>query len=351
MPLVFADRVKETSTSVGLSSLALDGAVDGFRTFAEGIGNGNQCYYVIENESDNTWEVGIGTVAGATLSRDSVLSSSDVNLPINFAAGTKQVFATEAAEHFLNTLDTASHALEDHTGLPGIPDAETFTAAVHTGTNHTGLPGIPAAEVFTSAAHDLVDHTLPPFDLLDAAAHALIDHTGIPGVGGGGGGETFTKAVHDADPHADVTAIQPPSQVEAELGTATVSRFWTAQRVAQAIAAQAMRVATMTFSGVNTITVATGFQPAVALFVGKYDGLTQVNTIGYAVGTLAGEQGCSIAGAGGSASGSVAADSGGGVTPTQAHAVTTFNNASVEATQGTGTNTWSGFVVVLGTQF
>lgn len=351
MPLVYADRVKETSTSVGLSSFVLDGAAPSFRTFAAGIGNGNQCYYVIENEMDNTWEVGIGTVAGATLSRDSVLTSSSANAPVNFGSGTKQVFATEAAEHFLNSLDSTAHAALDHTGLTGIPDPEMFTEAVHTGTDHTGLPGIPVAEAFTSAAHDLVDHTLPPFDLLDAAVHALIDHTGIPGVGGGGGGETFTKAVHDADPHADVTAIQPPNQLEAESGVATISRLWTSQRVSQAISAQALRVAVLSFSGATTITVPTVFRPVVALFVGKYTGLTQINTIGYATGTGAGVQGCTVAGALGSTTGVVAADSGGGVTPTQTHTVTSFNNTSVEATQSLGSNTWDGFVIVLGTQF
>ena len=177
MPLVFGDRVKETSTSVGLSSFTLDGAAVGFQSFAAGIGNGNQCFYTIDNvETDGTWEVGIGTVSGASLSRDSVLSSSNAGSPVNFAAGTKQVFATEAAQHFNNTLDVASHTLLDHTGIPGVPAAETFTSPVHAATDHTGLPGVPAPEAFDAVAHQGETHLGAPWNLIDTPTHAAIDH-------------------------------------------------------------------------------------------------------------------------------------------------------------------------------
>lgn len=343
---VYGDRVKETSTSVGLGSFVLDGAVSGFRTFIAGIGNGNSCYYTIENTTDFTWEVGIGTVSGASLSRDSVLSSSNGGLPVNFAAGTKQVFATEAAQHFTNALSTSSHSSINHAGIPGVPAAESFTSAVHAITSHAGLPGIPAAEVFTAAAHQLVDHTNVPFNLLNSTLHALLDHTGIPGVGGS---ESYTQAAHNADDHSGVTAIQPPSQVEAETGTATTSRLWTSQRVAQAIAAQTgLRVTTLFFTAVNTITVPMTYLPKLAIFVGKYVGLTGMPTIGYAVGTSAGSQGVVIAGTMEGQSGFVAADDGGAGPVDETHTVTTFNSTQVQATQSLGTTAWTGFVLVLG---
>ena len=309
MSFVFADRVKETSTSVGLSSFTLDGPASGFRTFQSGIGNGNQCYYAIENDADTSWEVGIGTVSGASLARDAVLSSSNAGLPVNFAAGTKQVFATEAALHFTNALDETKHDLLDHTGLPGIPPPESFTSSAHALTNHTGLPGVPAAEVFTSTVHQSVDHTAAPFNLLDVADHAVLDHTGIPGVGGS---EVYTQAAHNADDHTGVTVIQPPSQAEAEAGIATVGRLWTALRVAQAIAAQTgLQVATSFFTSQTTISLATGFQPKLAIFAGRYDGVTATPTIGFAVGVGGGNQGCTVAGGLEGVAGFVAADSGG----------------------------------------
>lgn len=347
MPLVFGDRVKETSTSVGLGSISLDGAAAGFQTFSSGIGNGNQCFYTIENDADSSWEVGIGTVSGASLSRDSVLSSSNSGLPVNFAAGTKQVFATEAAQHFNNTLDSAAHAAIDHTGLPGVPAAEGFTQPVHDASNHTGVPGVLSTEAFDAVAHQAVTHLGAPWSLLDGPTHDLRDHTGVPGVGGGG--ETFTKAVHDADDHTGCLPIAPPAQAEAEAGVATTGRLWTAQRVAQAIAAQTgLQVAVALRSAVTGITIATGFQPKLAVFIGRYTGLTAVPTVGYAIGTGGGDQGCVVSGSLEILAGSIAADSGGDSVVDEAHQVSQFDATQVQATQGTGTTTWSGVVIVLG---
>jgi hypothetical protein len=97
MALVIADRVRETSTTTGTGTLTLGGAVAGYQTFSSGIGNGNTCYYAITLDSD--WEVGLGTYtsAGATLSRDTILASSNANSAVNFGAGTKDVFVTYPA--------------------------------------------------------------------------------------------------------------------------------------------------------------------------------------------------------------------------------------------------------------
>jgi hypothetical protein len=99
MPLVVADRVKETSTTGGTGTLTLAGASAGFQSFAV-IGNGNTTYYTIVDSANNTWEVGVGTYtsSGTTLSRDTVLANSLGNTSqINFAAITKDVFCTYPA--------------------------------------------------------------------------------------------------------------------------------------------------------------------------------------------------------------------------------------------------------------
>jgi hypothetical protein len=96
MPLVIADRVRETSTTTGTGTLTLDGAVTGFRTFGSAIGSGNTCYYTITLGAD--WEVGLGTVGTGTLARTTVLKSSNSNNAVNFGAGAKDVFGTYTAE-------------------------------------------------------------------------------------------------------------------------------------------------------------------------------------------------------------------------------------------------------------
>lgn len=102
MAFVLADRVKETTTSTGTGTITLAGAATGFQSFAA-VGDGNTTYYTIAGGSE--WEVGIGTytASGTTLSRDTILSSSNSGSAVNFSAGTKDVFVTYTAEKAVNT--------------------------------------------------------------------------------------------------------------------------------------------------------------------------------------------------------------------------------------------------------
>ncbi len=96
MALVINDRVKVTSTTTGTGAMALGAAVQGFETFAQGIGNNNTTYYCIFNQGTTEFEVGLGTLDGssANLTRTTVISSSNSDAAVNFAAGTKDVFCT-----------------------------------------------------------------------------------------------------------------------------------------------------------------------------------------------------------------------------------------------------------------
>jgi|SRR5210317_184871 len=96
MALVVKDRVQETTTTTGTGTVTLAGAVTGFQTFAA-VGDGNKTYYAIT--SGNDWEVGIGTYtsSGTTLSRDTILESSNSGSAITLA-GTSNVFVTYPAE-------------------------------------------------------------------------------------------------------------------------------------------------------------------------------------------------------------------------------------------------------------
>jgi hypothetical protein len=97
MAHVLNDRVKETTTSTGTGTVNLAGAETGFETFVAGIGNSNTTYYCIAHQSADEFEVGIGTVTDAspdTLSRTTIISSSNSDSAVNFSAGTKDVFCT-----------------------------------------------------------------------------------------------------------------------------------------------------------------------------------------------------------------------------------------------------------------
>jgi len=99
MALVVKDRVRETTTTTGTGTVTLGGAATGFQSFSV-IGNGNTTFYTIQLANTNEWEVGIGTYtsSGTTLSRDTILESSNGGTAVNFSAGTKDVFVTYPAE-------------------------------------------------------------------------------------------------------------------------------------------------------------------------------------------------------------------------------------------------------------
>jgi hypothetical protein len=98
MALVVKDRVRETTTTTGTGTVTLAGAVAGFQSFSA-IGNANTTYYTINLPGANEWEVGLGTytASGTTLSRDTILASSNSGSAVNFSAGTKDVFCTYPA--------------------------------------------------------------------------------------------------------------------------------------------------------------------------------------------------------------------------------------------------------------
>ncbi len=111
MALVLKDRVKETSTTAGTGTLTLAGAVTGFQSFAA-VGDGNSTYYAIADNATGAWEVGIGTytASGTTLSRTTVLSSSNAGSLVSFAANAKDVFVTYPSERGV-WLDSAGSVL------------------------------------------------------------------------------------------------------------------------------------------------------------------------------------------------------------------------------------------------
>ena len=105
MALVINDRVKETTTTTGTGTVNLGGAETGYESFVSGVGTTNKTFYAIELNSAGEFEVGIGTVTDAspdTLSRDTVISSSNVDALVDFSAGTKNVFCTLPASRTMS---------------------------------------------------------------------------------------------------------------------------------------------------------------------------------------------------------------------------------------------------------
>jgi len=112
MTILLADRVEETTTTTGNGTYTLAGAKSGFRTFTSVVATGSTCYYACALGSD--WEVGVGTMASSTtLSRTTILASSNAGAAVSWAAGTKDIFITTPA-----SIAKGSVPIEGIIGLP-----------------------------------------------------------------------------------------------------------------------------------------------------------------------------------------------------------------------------------------
>jgi hypothetical protein len=155
MALVLKDRVKETSTTTGTGTLTLAGAVTDFEAFSA-IGDGNTTYYTITLAEGDEWEVGIGTytASGTTLSRDTVLASSNSDAKVNFSAGDKDVFCTYPAEKSghkdaNNTINAEQFAATNGVFVNNKTIGSDFTVPTGYNATSTGPVTVSAGTAFT----------------------------------------------------------------------------------------------------------------------------------------------------------------------------------------------------------
>lgn len=193
MALVLLDRVRELTTTTGTGTITLNGAVSGFQAFSV-IGNGNSTYYTIYHQSTGDWEVGIGTYtsSGNTLSRTTVLSSSNGGALVPFVTGSKDVFVTYPAERsvYKDTADayTVQSAFNTLTA-----NTATLTAGTVSTTPASGTDIANKSYVDTVAAAGIHYHT-PVYVESPNTAGNLNATYNQPGGAGVGVGATLTNA-------------------------------------------------------------------------------------------------------------------------------------------------------------
>lgn len=182
MALVLADRVLETSTTSGSGTISLAGASVGYQGFSTGVGDGNQTYYTIALEGGAEWEVGIGTYTsvGDTLSRDTVLASSDSGNKVTFSAGTKQVFVTYPAGK--SVFFTQSGTISANSGT--ITDVATPVVAGD---------AVNKQYVDDLVASGITYHTPVKYEVPDSTGNLVATYN-QPGGPGDGVGATLTNA-------------------------------------------------------------------------------------------------------------------------------------------------------------
>ena len=206
MPFIIADRVRETSTTVGTGNIALGGAVTGFRTFASVMATADTTYYTIADQGGPNWEVGLGTfTAPSTLARTMIFSSSNGGSIVTFGAGTKDVFISLPAPRTVQSFSAGS------TGLT--PSTDSYGAITLAGTLAVGNGGTGA----TTAPNALTN--------LGAVAKAGDTMTGVLGVVAGTNsapGLTFSGDTNTGvfSPAADTIALATNGTEDFRIGPA-----------------------------------------------------------------------------------------------------------------------------------
>jgi len=114
------DRVKEFSTTTGTGNFTLAGAQPGgFETFNANAGVGPKFFYCIQNVVASEFELGIGSLSGATtLVRETVYQSSNSDSLVSFSAGTKDVYIPAVAAFLQPMTATGDIIFCDSNGVP-----------------------------------------------------------------------------------------------------------------------------------------------------------------------------------------------------------------------------------------
>ena len=98
--MLLKDRIQQVTSTTGLGPYTLGATQTGFKPFSS-LGEGITCYCC---SSETEWEVGIGTYNG-TLSRDTIIASSNGDNKVNWPAGDKQVYVTLSSQLFTKTFN------------------------------------------------------------------------------------------------------------------------------------------------------------------------------------------------------------------------------------------------------
>jgi hypothetical protein len=212
MALVLADRVLETTAVTGTGNAALAGAQANYQAFSV-VGDGSTTYYTIVDNTNNEWEVGIGTyeATGNYISRDTVLSSSNAGALVYFGSGTKDIFCDLPAEK-VATLGALSYQ--------GTWNASTNVPTLASGVGTQGYYYVVSVAGSTNL-DGITDWKVNDYAIYNGTAWQKIDNTdAVTSVNGQTGVVVLTASDVGAQPAGTyVTSVSATSPVTSSGGT------------------------------------------------------------------------------------------------------------------------------------
>jgi len=190
MALVIADRVQQQGSANTTVSFTLSSGVTGYQSFSV-IGNGNTTYYSATDASGN-WEVGVGTYSttGPTLTRTTIISSSNSGSAVSTFGNPVNVFVTYPSENAVYGNGTVLVA--PSTAVLPVANGGTgaSTASI---TSFNNITGYSAAGATGTTSSNLVFSTSPTLTtpaLGAATATSIVASNGFYSTGTYGGSYT-----------------------------------------------------------------------------------------------------------------------------------------------------------------
>ena len=171
MAIQFADRVQVSATANTTVSFTLGSALTGYQAFSV-LTNGNTTYYAATDASGN-WEVGLGTYAsaGPTLTRTTILSSSNSGSAVTFS-GSVNLFITYPAEKVV-ILDANGNATALGTISSGTWQGSTVAVA-YGGTGVTASSGANSVVLRDANSNVTANNFIAGYNVITAAAGTTV---------------------------------------------------------------------------------------------------------------------------------------------------------------------------------
>jgi hypothetical protein len=218
MSLVVYDRIQQTGSANTTVSFTLSATTAGYQSFAV-VGNGNTTYYSA-NDGTN-WEVGIGTYSttGPTLTRTTILSSSNSNAAVSTFGASVTIFCDYPAGRAVTT--DIGNAVSANTAT-NLASGSTYAFPYQSGVGNTTFlsPGTTGSVLITTG-------TFGPPTWLAQSSMAVGTTTNIAGGAAGeipfqtGSGATSFSAVGTAGQVLTSQGTGTPTWTTPTTGTVT----------------------------------------------------------------------------------------------------------------------------------
>lgn len=147
MAHITADRVQDSSIITGIGNVTVSNTSPiGYRTLSAVLSVSDTFFYCIQHRSQDQWEVGLGTYSSLnTFARTTVIASSaGGTTKVDFAAGTKDVFITLAADKTVQ---------QNQSGIVNLPTNSTISGVAIAGLVSPVFTGTPAAPTAVSSTN------------------------------------------------------------------------------------------------------------------------------------------------------------------------------------------------------